>query len=281
MECENRVYECKLRGILKKQNKKTNCIVGDLVEFSNKDIFITKILPRKNYLKRPLVANIDYIFITLAAKEPNFDINTLNLLLLNASYYNIKPIVIINKIDLLDEIELNTLKEDLDFLEKIDIKYIFASVDKNKNIKNIKELIGTSVVAFGGPSGVGKSSILNLIQSGEVLEIGEVSKKHKRGRHTTKGTTLLKLDTNGYVIDTPGFTSLEIPKINDFFELLSLFPEFESNSGSCKFNDCRHIYEPKCHIKQLVDENKISKKRYEFYKMLYLKLKEERWNKYD
>jgi len=199
---------------------------------------------------------------------------------LNAFYYKIKPIVIINKVDLLDEIELNDLKKELEFLEKIDIQYIFASVDENKNIKKIKELIGTSVVALGGPSGVGKSSILNLIQS-EILEIGEVSKKHKRGRHTTKGTTLLKLDTDGYVIDTPGFTSLEIPEIKDFFELLSLFPEFENNSGHCKFNNCRHIHEPNCYIKQLVDENIICQKRYEFYKMLYLKLKEERWNRYD
>lgn len=277
VDYEGQEIECRLRGTLKKKNKKDNCIVGDIVEFD--EGVITKVYDRINLIKRPLVANIDYLVITFSAKDPNFDINRFNLLLLNAFHYEVKPIVVINKIELLGEDELETLKKQLDFLEKLEIKIIWMSTYKNINIEELENFLKDKLSALGGPSGVGKSSLINLLQDQITLEVGETSKKISRGRHTTKGTRLLSLKKGGYIIDTPGFSSLEIPPIESPEELMDLFPEFYE--FSCKFSNCIHVNEPSCGIKEAVNKNKISQIRYEFYKKIYELLKEERWNNYD
>lgn len=217
--------------------------------------------------------------ITFSAKDPDFDINRFNLLLLNAFHYDVKPIVIINKIELLSEEELCEFKKTFEFLEKLNIQILYVSTYKKINIELIEEFFKDKLCALGGPSGVGKSSIINLLQTKENLEVGETSKKISRGRHTTKGTKLLPLRNGGYIIDTPGFSSLEIPQIEGPEELMNLFPEFYD--FSCKFSNCAHINEPKCGIKEAVDNNEISEIRYEFYKKIYEVLKEERWNNYD
>ncbi|MGK4197945.1 ribosome small subunit-dependent GTPase A [Fusobacterium sp. HC1336] len=279
VKSENNVYECKLRGILKRKESKDNCVVGDIVEISE-DNSIINVEKRKNLVERPLVANIDYLVIQFAAKDPDIDYERLNLLLLRSFYYKITPLVIINKIDLLNDREMTELKKGLEFLEKINIKYFLISQKENIGIEELKLFLKDKITAFGGPSGVGKSSIINLLQNEKKLETGETSKRLRRGKHTTKDTNLLELIGGGYIIDTPGFSSVELPDIKDAQELIALFPEF-SNREDCKFNNCLHLNEPSCAIKEAVKNGEILEERYNFYKKVYEKLKQERWNKYE
>ncbi|WP_294529930.1 ribosome small subunit-dependent GTPase A [uncultured Fusobacterium sp.] len=279
VKSESNVYECKLRGILKRKESKDNCVVGDIVEISE-DNSIINVEKRKNLVERPLVANIDYLVIQFAAKDPDIDYERLNLLLLRSFYYKITPLVIINKIDLLNDHEMTELKKGLEFLEKINIKYFLISQKENIGIEELKLFLKDKITAFGGPSGVGKSSIINLLQNEKKLETGETSKRLRRGKHTTKDTNLLELIGGGYIIDTPGFSSVELPDIKDAQELIALFPEF-SNRGDCKFNNCLHLNEPSCAIKEAVKNGEILEERYNFYKKVYEKLKQERWNKYE
>ncbi len=273
-------HECRLRGVLKRKDKKDNCVVGDYVEISE-DNFIMNILERKNIINRPLVANIDYLVIQFAAKDPEIELDRLNNLILNSIYHKISPIVVINKIDLLSEDERKELEDTLSYLKDVDIPLFFVSTFKNENVDKVKEMITGKTTAFGGPSGVGKSSILNIIQNKKELMVGETSKRLKAGKHTTRDSNLIPLTEGGYVIDTPGFSSLELPPIENVEELVSLFKEFTFEEGYCKFLDCHHINEPGCVIKEKVQQGKISKIRYDFYKKVYEKLKNERWNRYE
>lgn len=268
-----------MRGILKRKESKDNCVVGDIVEISE-DNYIINVEKRKNIVDRPLVANIDYLVIQFAGKDPDIDYERLNILLLRSFFYKIHPIIIVNKIDLLTPNEIDELKNRLSFLEKLNIKYFLISQKENIGIEELKAFLKDKITAFGGPSGVGKSSIINLLQNEKKLETGETSKRLKRGKHTTKDTNLLELIGGGYIIDTPGFSSIELPDIKDAQELISLFPEF-SNRGDCKFNNCLHLNEPSCAIKASVEKGEIDRDRYDFYKRIYEKLKNERWNRYE
>lgn len=276
---EDKVYECKLRGILKKSDRKENCVVGDIVEI-NEENSILSISERKNLLLRPIVANIDNFIIQFAAKNPIIDYERLNILILHSFYNKISPIIIINKIDLITAIEKEEIRNNLDYLKAINIPLIFVSTVENIGIDELENIIKNKVNAFGGPSGVGKSSIINMLQSTRDLKTGATSVRLKRGKHTTRDSNLLPLNKGGFIIDTPGFSSVELPEIKDIYELTNLFPEFKQNETGCKFNNCIHINEPGCGVKSLVEEGKISQTRYEFYKKIYTTLKNEKWNKY-
>lgn len=265
---------------MKRSDRKKNCVVGDIVEFSSEGT-IDNIYLRKNLLERPLVANIDYILIQFACKNPDIDYDKLNILLLNSFYYNIIPVVVINKIDLITEEESKVLKENLKFLEDINIECFFISRNKNIGIDKIKNFLNGHISAFSGPSGVGKSSIINILQDDVKMETGEISIKLKIGKHTTKGAKLIKFGDNGYIIDTPGFSSIELPDIENKEKFINLFPEFTKVEKSCKFLNCRHVNEPGCIIKQMVEEGKIAPTRYEFYLKNYKKLSDTRWSKYE
>lgn len=278
VESNNKVFECKLRGILKKTNNKYNCVVGDRVEISE-DNTIVEIFKRDNMLIRPIVANVDFLAIQFAAKHPNIDFERINLLLLTAFYYKVKPIVIVNKIDYLTEEELCELKEKLSFLEKISVPMFLISCHQNIGLEKVEDFLKDKITVIGGPSGVGKSSFINFLQSEKTLKTGEISEKLQRGKHTTRDSNMIKMKVGGYIIDTPGFSSIEVPNIENREELISLFPEF-SSIESCKFLNCSHTHEPGCNVKKEVEENKISKDRYDFYKKT-LEILSERWNRYD
>lgn len=281
VKTEDETYECRLRGILKRKDKKDNCVVGDFVEISEEG-YITKIYERKNIINRPLVSNVDFLVIQFATKDPALELSRLNILLLNSFYYKVSPIVVINKIDLLSEEEKDDLKAKLKYLEKINIPVFLISTYEKTGIDELENIMKNKTVAFGGPSGVGKSSILNFLQDSKELIVGETSKRLKAGKHTTRDSKLLPSICGGYVIDTPGFSSIELPPIRDYNELISLFSEFSIEDGThCKFLDCRHINEPGCLIKEMVKNGKISEIRYNFYKQVYEKLKDERWKNYE
>jgi ribosome biogenesis GTPase len=279
VESRGQLYQCRLRGILKRSEKKDNCVVGDVVEFSPEGA-IDSICNRRNILERPLVANIDYILIQFAGKNPALDYEKLNILLLNSFYYRITPIILINKIDLLEQDELDTIQKKLRFLDDLKIKVFYISRDQNIGIEDVKQYIKGATSAFGGPSGVGKSSVVNVLQSRIHMETGETSRK-LLGKHTTKETRLIPFDENGYIIDTPGFSSVDIPDIPDAGTLLSLFPEFLKAKTPCRFADCKHLEEPGCAVKKLVETGEVSPLRYDFYKRIYRELSGTRWNKYE
>ncbi|ATV63306.1 ribosome small subunit-dependent GTPase A [Fusobacterium pseudoperiodonticum] len=278
VESNNEVFECKLRGILKKTNNKYNCVVGDRVEISE-DNAIVEIFERDNMLIRPIVANVDYLAIQFAAKHPNIDYERINLLLLTAFYYKVKPLVIVNKIDYLSEEELTELKERLAHLKSIGVPSFLISCQENVGLQEVEDFLKDKTTVIGGPSGVGKSSLINFLQSERVLKTGEISERLQRGKHTTRDSNMIRMKAGGYIIDTPGFSSIEVPKIENREELISLFPEF-TNIDSCKFLNCSHIHEPNCNVKKAVEENRISQDRYNFYKKT-LEILSERWNRYE
>ena len=196
-------------------------------------------------------------------------------------FNDIQPIVVINKIDLSTDEEILEIKNNLIYLEDIDVPTFYISQEKNIGLDSLEEYLKGKVNAFGGPSGVGKSSIINMFQNSRFLKTGETSVRLKRGKHTTRDSNLMPMTNGGFIIDTPGFSSVEVPFIKDFNSLLKLFPEFKKIKKECKFTDCVHINEPQCAVKDLLITKELSEYRYNFYKKVYNLLKNERWNKYD
>lgn len=259
------VFECKARGIFRKENIKP--YIGDEVEIlvENEKGSIEKILPRKTMLLRPPVSNIDTVVIVIAAKEPEPDTLLCDKLILSAEIAGIEPVICINKSD------LNEDKGLLKAYEQAGYKAILVSAKNDKSIKKILPLIEGKISAFAGLSGVGKSTILGILTDSE-QETGEVSQKIKRGKHTTRHVELLELKGGGYVLDTPGFSSFEIGGIKAD-ELKDYFPEMLPFNDKCRFKGCSHTEEPDCAVKNEVLKGRIAKSRYESYKTFYETLK--------
>ncbi len=263
---EKEIIECKARGIFRKENLKP--YIGDDVEISvqNGKGNIEKILDRKNLLIRPPVSNIDILVIVVAAKDPKPDLFLTDKLILNAEIAGIKPIICINKSD------LDKADDIVEIYDKAGYEVVLLSAKNEKGSENkIMPLIKGKTTAFAGLSGVGKSTLLGVI-TGVEKETGEISEKIKRGKHTTRHVELIEMDDGGYVLDTPGFSSFEVTQIKAE-NLQDYFPEMKNHIGECRFKGCSHINEPDCVIKDLVNDGKISKSRYESYKTIYEKLK--------
>ncbi len=253
---------CKLRGRFKKD--RCAVVTGDYVMYERLDDgtgIIEQRLERRSMLLRPAVANIDQVIITFAAVEPDIHPLLLNRFLVLAEWSGIPEIVLcVNKIDLLPPMEAQNV---LSLYEKIGYTVLRVSAHEQAGIEALREQLAHKVSVFAGPSGVGKSSLLNCVAPGLSLATGKISDKIKRGRHTTRIAQLLPY-AGGYVVDTPGFSSTELEKIEKN-ALAGYFPEFAPFLGGCRYNTCTHSHEPQCTIKQAVEEGKITSERYEAY----------------
>lgn len=257
----NRKYICKSRG--KFRNMNIIPLVGDLVEFNENDNYILKIYPRKNELIRPSVSNVDQVMIITSVKRPDFSANLLDKLLVLIEFYDIEPIIIFTKIDLLSEKEKQKFDEIKKYYEKIGYKcFINTELDK------IKVLFKDKVTVFTGQSGAGKSTLLNHLNIHLNLETNEISEALGRGKHTTRHTELLFIE-NGMVADTPGFSSLSLSMMTSM-DIRDNFRDFNKYRDLCKYRDCMHDKEDNCIIKDKVESKDILKSRYENYiKFIY------------
>ncbi|MFA9398605.1 MAG: ribosome small subunit-dependent GTPase A [Clostridiaceae bacterium] len=251
------IIECKARGIFR--HKDLTPMIGDNVIITEDDSpIISDILPRKNKLIRPPVANITQAYIIFSIKNPEMNIDLLNRFLITCEYFNIKAIVCINKIDLGSD--SNQIE---DMLKKTNYKVIYIAAKEGIGLDYIKNNLKGNLSVFSGPSGVGKSTLLNKIVGNELMETGELSKKIKRGKNTTRHCEIIEVG-QGFLVDTPGFSSIDCEFIKKE-DLENLFPEFDNYKSQCKFNNCSHNKEVGCSIKEALSNGEIDKTRYEFY----------------
>lgn len=258
------IYECKAKGTFR--NKKIKPLVGDNVEIDIIDEEkrignIVEIAERTNELIRPAVANIDQSLVVFAVMRPDPNINLLDRFLVMMERQDVPVIICFNKVDLVPEEELIELR---DTYVNAGYHVIFTSTLNGNGVEDVKRILIGKTTAFAGPSGVGKSSMLNAIIPDANSETGGISEKIGRGKNTTRHTEIFNLEDETYIMDTPGFTSLYT---NDFEkeELKWYFPEFREYEGKCRFNGCIHENEPDCAVKDALEEGKISESRYKNY----------------
>ena len=270
---ESGIYECKAKGIFRQQKMKP--LVGDDVEIDiiseeKKTGNVAAILPRKNALIRPAVANVDQALLIFAAASPNPNFNLLDRFLVMMGRQDVPVILCFNKCDLITE---EQQQEIASVYEASGCKILFVSAKKELGLKELQEILGGKTTTVAGPSGVGKSSLINLLAPEACMETGEISKKIERGRHTTRHAELIQLKGDGYIMDTPGFSSLYLPEMEKE-ELQDCYPEFAAFEPYCRFQGCSHISEPDCGVKEALSEGKIHPVRYENYCQLYGELKD-------
>ncbi len=273
-----KVYECKAKGIFRKSGIKP--IVGDNVEIEiideeNRQGNLIDVLPRKNCLYRPPVANVDQAVILFAIVKPNPNYNLLDRFLIMMRQQNLPVIICFNKQDIATKEEEKELH---DAYEKCGYKVLFVSVKEDRGLDELIALLKGKTSTLAGPSGVGKSSLLNRLVPDADMQIGELSKKIHRGKNTTRHSELFyakELSADGedtFIIDTPGFTSLELRDVSAD-SLMGYYPEFEEHEPGCRFAGCSHIAEPDCGVKAALEAGDLSRVRYDNYKIIYQDLK--------
>ena len=254
------------RGIpRKKVLKKTKIYAGDFVNgeiVDDKHFTIEEVEDRKNFLRRPPVANVDKVMVVSTLKLPDFDSFLVDNLLVVYEYLQSDPILVFNKIDLLNEEEREELNKWRDIYTKAGYDVLTVSAETGEGIDQLKNYLSGTISVFAGPSGVGKSSILSKL-TGIELETKEVSKKLRRGRHTTTGVKLFPFGNGSFVGDTPGFSNVDALVFMDKKEVKNYFREFQRYR--CKFPNCMHINEPGCEVKEAVEKGEISEERYKNY----------------
>jgi ribosome biogenesis GTPase / thiamine phosphate phosphatase len=267
------IYECRARGIFRKEGLTPlpgdNVIISVSDEVSKKGN-LDEILKRESILVRPAVANVNQVAIVLSVRSPQPDFGLFDKLLITAEYKNIDILVCLNKIDLDEEKEYEKI---IKVYEKTGYKIILLSTKTNVGLDDLKEAIRGKITVFSGQSGVGKSTILNRIMDSWVMETGNISERNERGKHTTRHAELIELNSGGFIVDTPGFSSFELEGIK-LNELQFFLPEFSGFLNKCRFTGCSHISEPGCSVKEAVNSGHISMERYERYIQIYNSLKE-------
>lgn len=262
VESPDGIYECVPRGIFRKEGK-SPC-VGDRVNFQD-DRVITEILPRKNHLIRPPLANMDQLIFVVSVCEPSPNLLLLDKFIAIAEYKKIKPIVVLTKVD------LDKHEDIFSVYKNAGIDVVVIDYRNGEGIETLKEILGGKISAFTGNSGAGKSTLLNAIDSRFDIRTGEISKKLGRGRHTTRHAQLYRLDNGGYIADTPGFSTFETNKYDIIKkeELCSCFTEFSEFSDNCRFKDCSHTKEKDCAVIKAVSDGLISESRHSSYCQMY------------
>lgn len=272
---DGNVYECKAKGIFRKDNFKP--LVGDNVEITvlneeEKEGSVTSILLRRNSLIRPAVANVDQAFLIFAMENPKPNFLLLDRFLIMMKQQEIPAVICFNKKDVGEKEEMEKLYE---IYTGCGYRVVLSSTYEGEGMDEIREILKGKTTVVAGPSGVGKSSITNCMQGEVQMETGEISKKLKRGKHTTRHSQVIPVEKNTFLVDTPGFSSLYLTDMKEE-ELRDYFPEFVMYEPQCRFQGCMHIHEPGCAVKKALSEGKISQQRYDNYLALYEELKEKR-----
>ena len=272
---ESGIYTCKAKGIFRKLQIKP--LVGDDVEMSvldeeAKEGNVDRICPRKNTLIRPAVANIDQALVIFAMQRPEPNFNLLDRFLIMMEQQSLPVVICFNKTDMVSSQEEQEIKK---LYEPGGYRVLFTSTKKGSGIEELKEQLRGRTTTVAGPSGVGKSSLINILQPQIRMETGAISEKIARGRHTTRHSELIRVEEDTFIMDTPGFSSLGLFDLEKE-ELRHYYPEFADYEGMCRFQGCVHVHEPDCAVKVALEEGKINRIRYENYCLLYEELREQR-----
>ena len=259
----NEIIEAKGRGIFKKYG--ITLAVGDRVELeiideTGKKGVINSIYPRKNQFIRPPIVNVDTFVVVFAASKPKPNLVLVDKFLVMAEMHGVEAVICINKSDLVSRDELDEYRNVYDGIYPV----IAVSARTGEGMDELKKAISGKTAAFAGPSGVGKSTITNALVPHANMETGSISEKTKRGRHTTRHAEIFKAEGGGRIFDTPGFTSFEIMEADED-SLMHYYPDIEHFSGDCYYDNCRHLKEPQCAVREAVNEGNIHKRRYESY----------------
>lgn len=256
---DGHLYECKTRGKLKQQ-----VVSGDWVTFTRLDDgrgILESIQPRKSLLYRPKIANVTMVLIVMAVAKPSPSITLLDRLLLLASLQQLTPCIILNKCDLEPDPKAVMIEE---YYPQAGFSVVSISAKQQHNMEEIRQLLRGQIAVLAGPSGVGKTSLINALSDNQLLKTQEVSSKIGRGRHTTRHVELFTIGNNGWIADTPGFSVLDLPAIKST-QLANHYPDFAFFSQECRFGDCLHFRETDCGVKTAVDKGVIPQFRYNNY----------------
>lgn len=272
---KGRVYECKAKGVFR--NRKIKPLVGDNVEFSVLDPEemegnIDAILPRTNALVRPAVANVDQALVVFALTHPDPNLNLLDRFLVMMEQQSVPVIICFNKADLGNG---ELAKQYRGIYEQAGYSVLFISARGGEGISQVRDILRDKTTVLAGPSGVGKSSLTNCIFPVADMETGDISRKTRRGKHTTRHSELFLVENDTYLMDTPGFSSMFTPDM-EAGELKDYFPEFGPFEEGCRFLGCVHVGEKVCGVKEALRRGELSKSRYENYRLIYEELKQKR-----